>query len=56
MTIKNSVRWIVDDVNKFLLGKRISIEMRTYDGIGLSGSADLGGRGPNGQLWKNNKC
>ncbi len=46
--IKNSVRWIVDDVNKFL--QREINRNETYDGIVLDPPSF--GRGPNGQLWK----
>lgn len=46
--IKNTVRWIVDDVNKFL--QREINRNETYDGIVLDPPSF--GRGPNGQLWK----
>lgn len=46
--IKTSIRWIVDDVNKFL--QREINRNETYDGIVLDPPSF--GRGPNGQLWK----
>lgn len=46
--IKNTIRWIVDDVNKFL--QREINRNETYDGIVLDPPSF--GRGPNGQLWK----
>lgn len=46
--IKSGVRWIVDDVNKFI--QRETNRNETYDGIVLDPPSF--GRGPNGQLWK----
>ena len=46
--IPNTIRWIVDDVIKFL--NRESKRDETYDGIVLDPPSF--GRGPNGQVWK----
>lgn len=46
--IPNTIRWIVDDVIKFL--NREIKRSETYDGIVLDPPSF--GRGPNGQVWK----
>ncbi len=46
--IPNTIRWIVDDVIKFL--NKESKRNETYDGIVLDPPSF--GRGPNGQIWK----
>ncbi|HBM16177.1 MAG TPA: SAM-dependent methyltransferase [Lentisphaeria bacterium] len=46
--INTSIRWIVDDVSKFL--HREAARKETYDGIVLDPPSF--GRGPNGQVWK----
>lgn len=46
--IPNTIRWIVDDVIKFL--NKENKRHETYDGIVLDPPSF--GRGPNGQIWK----